>query len=137
MEPLPFDDVAFLRVFATLNERQARLYAAERALALGPGGRTRIARLTGLSYPTLRRGVAELRGEIAPAVAVAPGRVRRPGGGRKRVEEVAPTLLAVLHEVVEASTAGSPEDALRWTSASKAKLAAALAARGYPVAPNT
>jgi hypothetical protein len=39
--------------------------------------------------------------------------------------------------VVEATTAGSPQDALRWTSASKAKLAAALAGRGYPVAPNT
>ena len=137
METRPFDDEAFLRVFATLNERQARLYAAERAVALGYGGRTRIARLTGLSYPTLRRGVAELRAAIAPAVALAPGRIRRPGGGRKRVEVVAPAVLEVLRGVVEASTAGSPEDALRWTSASKAKLAAAVVARGYPVAPNT
>ena len=82
METRPFDDEAFLRVFATLNERQARRYAAERAMTLGHGGRTSIVRLTGLSYPTLRRGVAELRAAVAPAVALAPGRVRRPGGER-------------------------------------------------------
>jgi hypothetical protein len=137
MQAAPFDDEAFLRVFATLNERQARLYAAERALALGHGGRARIARLTGLSYPTLRRGVTELQAEVAPAAALAPGRVRRPGGGRKRVEALTPDLVAVVQEVVEASTAGSPEDALRWTSASKATLAAELAARGYPVGATT
>ena len=132
-----FNDKAFVRVFALLNERQARLYAAERALALGRGGRARIARLTGLSYPTLRRGVTELRGKVAPAEALAPGRVRRPGGGRKKVESVTPALVPVLQEVVDASTAGSPEDALRWTSSSKATLAAALAARGHPVGPTT
>jgi len=137
MQPAPLDDEAFLRVLATLNERQARLYAAERALALGYGGRTRIVRLSGLSYPTLRRGVTELLGEIAPAVALAPGRVRQPGGGRKKVEDLAPDLLPVLREVVEASTAGSPEDALRWTSTSKAKVATALRAQGYVVSPNT
>jgi len=132
-----FNDKAFVRVFALLNERQARLYAAERALALGRGGRARIARLTGLSYPTLRRGVTELRGKVAPAEALAPGRVRRPGGGRKKVESVTPALVPVLQEVVDASTAGSPEDALRWTSSSKATLAAALGARGHPVGPTT
>jgi hypothetical protein len=77
MERQPFDDEAFLRVFAKLYERQARLVAPERALALGHGGRTRVARLTGLSYPTLRRGMAELRGEVASAVGLAPGRLLR------------------------------------------------------------
>jgi hypothetical protein len=53
------------------------------------------------------------------------------------VEALAPGLLAAVRELVEASTAGSPEDAVRWTSTSKAALAAALAARGYSVSPNT
>ena len=82
---------------------------------------------------TIRKGIAELRGP-APLVG---GRIRRPGGGRKKVEVVEPALLPALQEVVEASTAGSPEDVLRWTSKSKAKLAVALAGRGYRVAPNT
>jgi len=81
--------------------------------------------------------VRELRGAIPPADALAPGRVRRPGGGRKKVEALAPGLLPAVREVVDASTAGSPEDALRWTSTSKAKVAAALRERGYVVSPNT
>jgi hypothetical protein len=118
MDAPPFDEAMFLRFFRTLDERQARLCAAERALALGRGGVARLARVTSLSRRTIGKGIAELRS----LEALAPGRVRRPGGGRKRVE---------------ASTAGSPTDVLRWTSKSKAKLAAALAGRGHPVAPNT
>lgn len=133
MSVLPFDEPTFLRFFRTLDERQARLCAAERALALGWGGITRLARITGLAHRTIRKGIAELRGAVPPEA----GRRRRVGGGRKRVEVRDPALLTTLQELVEASTAGSPEDALRWTSASKAKLAAALAARGQRAAPNT
>jgi hypothetical protein len=133
MAPLPFDEETFLRFFRTLDERQARLCAAERALALGWGGITRLARVTGLARDTITKGITELRVGTPPMA----GRVRRPGGGRKKVEVVEPAVLTVLQEVVEASTAGSPQDALRWTSASKATLATALAARGYSVAPNT
>src|SRR3712207_9477864 len=63
--PTEFDEATFLRFFGTLNERQARLCAAERALALGWGGITRLARLTGLAPRTIRNGIAELRGPAA------------------------------------------------------------------------
>jgi hypothetical protein len=126
-----------LRFFATLNERQARLCAAERALALGRGGITRLAQVTGLSVQTIRKGIAELRAPTAPADVLPPGRSRRAGGGRKKVEVATPEVLTAVREIVAASTAGSPEDALRWTSTSKAKVAAALEGRGYRVSPNT
>src|SRR5919206_593541 len=134
MSSRPFDEATFLRFFQTLDEHQARLCAAERALALGLGGITRLSRVTGLSAPTIRKGIRELQGLEPPP---GPGRVRRPGGGRKRVEVRDPDLVAGLQEVVEASTAGSPMDVLRWTSKSKAKLASALAAHGHAVSPNT
>ena len=134
MRSRPFDEATFLRFFQTLDEHQARLCAAERALALGLGGITRLSRVTGLSAPTIRKGIRELRGlEPTPG----PGRVRRPGGGRKQVGAREAGLAVTLQEVVEASTAGSPMDVLRWTSKSKAKLASALAARGHAVWPNT
>jgi hypothetical protein len=44
---------------------------------------------------------------------------------------VSPSVLTILLEVVEASTAGSPTDVLRWTSKSKTNLAVALAERRY------
>ena len=129
----PFDEQTFVRFFRTLDEHQARLCAAERALALGWGGITYLRRVTGLTHRTIRKGIAELRS----AAPLATGRRRRAGGGRQRVEVRDPALRTTLQELVEASTAGSPEDALRWTSTSKAKLAVALAARGQRVAPNT
>ena len=128
-----FDEPTFLRFFQTLDERQARLCAAERALALGRGGIAHLARVTGLARRTIRKGIAELRS----GAPLAGGRIRRPGGGRKKVEVADPAVLPALEAAVEASTAGSPLDTLRWTSKSKAKLAAALAARGHRVAPNT
>src|SRR5215210_8072797 len=106
MKGPPFDDATFLRFFGTLDERQARLCAAERALALGRGGITHLARVTGLSRQTVRSGIAELRG--APALAT--GRIRRAGGGRKPVEVADPALLAVLEALVAEHTAGSPMD---------------------------
>ncbi len=130
----PFDEARFLRFFQTLDEHQARLCVAERALTLGLGGITYLSRLTGLSRPSIRKGIRELRG-LEPAIA--PGRIRRPGGGRKRVEVRDPALVPTLQAVVEGSTAGSPMDVLRWTSKSKAKLARALAARGHRASPNT
>src|SRR5262245_59532281 len=108
MQAPPFDEQTFLRFFRTLDERQARRCAAERALALGWGGITRLARVTGLSRETVRKGIAELHAGRPGA----PGRVRRPGGGRKRVEAVAPALLPALQAVVDDHTGGSPEDAL-------------------------
>lgn len=134
MKRAALDEDRFLRFFRTLDERQARLCAAERALAIGRGGITLVSRVTGLSYPTIHKGIVELRNTVT---TLTTGRVRRPGGGRKKVEVVAPAVLPILQEVVESSTAGSPMDVLRWTSKSKTNLAEALAERGHRLAPNT
>src|SRR2546423_2568632 len=94
MEHPPFEEETFLRFFRTLDERQARLCAAERALALGRGGITHLARVTGLARDTIAKGIAELRAEPPPLA----GRVRRPGGGRKKVEVIEPAVPAALQE---------------------------------------
>lgn len=133
----PFDEVLFGRFFGALNERQARLCAAERAVALGWGGITRLVRVTGMSARTIRTGIAELRGTLPGALPLESGRCRRPGGGRKKVEVVDPGVVTALQAEVEASTAGSPTAVVKWTSKSKAQLASALADRGHGVSPNT
>lgn len=81
----------WLKALGTLNEFQARLFVAQRALELGRGGVSRLARLTGMSRPTIRKGAAELRGRarLRPAAA---GRIRQAGGGRRKVEEASPRL---------------------------------------------
>ena len=70
-------------MFRTLNEFQARLFAAVKALDLGRGGISRLAALTGLT--TITKAVEEL-GSGAKLVNPGEGRVRRVGGGRKKIE---------------------------------------------------
>ena len=74
---------AINRVMAELDERSRRLFAGVLARQRGHGGVQEVAEITGLSRTTIRRGVRESeRGQ-----AVSSERVRRPGGGRKRVEK--------------------------------------------------
>src|SRR5260370_38977398 len=87
MKPPPFDEETFLRFFRTLDERQARLCAAERALALGRGGVTRPVRVTGLSHPPIPQGMGELDSAALP---LGVGRVPPPGAGRKKEAMVTP-----------------------------------------------
>jgi len=67
-----------------LDEHQRRWFAALEAKRLGRGGTRLMAQITGLDEKTIRRGRRELAGQLAD---VPPQRVRRPGGGRPRVEK--------------------------------------------------
>jgi Rhodopirellula transposase DDE domain len=116
-----------------LDERSRRLVLGMVARAAGKGGTGAVARLTGASWQTVADGVAELgAGEVAPA-----GRVRRPGGGRKKLAETDPGLAAALLALVEDSTRGDPESPLLWTTKSVAKLAGELRLAGHRCSPQT
>src|SRR5438105_13329660 len=78
----------WLKVFRTLNEFQARLFAADKALDLGRGGITRLSVLTGLSRTTITKSVEEL--ESGRNLVSGEGRIRRVGGGREKIEGVDP-----------------------------------------------
>lgn len=116
----------------TLNEYQARLFVAEKALEMGRGGTSRLSKLTGMSRVTITSGMAELRGGKRLRDAGA-GRVRVPGGGRKKVEEADPALQRRLKSIVEETTAGDPMSPLKWTSKSTRTIAEELARAGHPV----
>jgi len=122
----------WLRVLGTLNESQARLFVAEKALELGRGGMSRLSELTGMSRPTIYKGAAQLRRKGVVLSAQA-GRIRRGGGGRKRVEEVAPALKRELTRIVEETTAGDPMSLLKWTGKSTRTIAEELSRRGHAV----
>jgi hypothetical protein len=75
---IPETERHWLRVLGTLNEFQARVFVAQKALAEGRGGISRLAGLTGMSRPTIMKGIAELQGK-APLARAEAGRIRRPG----------------------------------------------------------
>lgn len=121
----------FERISPHLNESGLRLWAANEAVSLGYGGVSEVARATGLSRTTIHAGMAELRKSAAPLAAA--GRVRRAGGGRKRLVDKDPALKTALNKLVDPVTRGDPEPALRWTSKSTTKLAHELTKLGHKV----
>jgi hypothetical protein len=75
--PYPPDvEQAMLVTYASLNERQRRLYAANEALKLGHGGVGFVARLFDCHRKTVQRGLADLR---SGASSLPPSRARKKG----------------------------------------------------------
>jgi hypothetical protein len=71
-------------VLSRLDEGQRRWYVASLSSEPGAPSDDRLAQITGLSSKTIQRGRHELDGELS---AVAVGRQRRGGGGRKQAEK--------------------------------------------------
>ena len=122
-----------------LHEKARRRWAACEARALGRGGISLVAAATGLSRPTVRRGIAELQGD---PLSQGPGgadatRVRRPGGGRRPLTAHDRALLRDLQALVDPATRGDPMSPLLWTCKSTRNLADALAGRGHAVSHQT
>src|SRR5262245_39956883 len=86
----------FSTLLPHLDERIQRLYLGSEARSLGHGGIAAVARAAGVSRQTVVAGVDELDSGLAPL-----GRVRRPGGGRKRLAELDTGLRPALLALVE------------------------------------
>ena len=122
-----------LKVLGALSESQARWYVARETLARGRGGLKAMNELTGMSRPTILKGIRELqqRKELPSE------RIRQPGGGRKRLEESDPGLEAALEQIMEENTAGDPMSLLRWTNKSTVRIADELTRVGHSVSDET
>ena len=115
-----------------LDERSRRLVLGAVARAAGDGGIGAVAKAAGASWQTVADGAAEL----ASGDDAGPGRVRRPGGGRKKLEEHDPRLIPALRELLEASTRGDPQSLITWTTLAVRGIAAELTAAGHPCGKN-
>src|SRR5258708_40307624 len=87
-----------------LNEQSRRRFVALEAAALGRGGVSLMAQISGLARSTIYHG----RSDILHKVSAPPGRIRKQGGGRKTKVSQAPTLLVDLKSLVEPVTRGDP-----------------------------
>lgn len=115
-----------------LNEYQKRIFLAGEAEALGRGGNTIISKLSEVSRPTIIQGrkdlVANKPQSDSPLV-----RARSVGGGRKKLTDKDPALLADLESLVEPLTRGEPDSPLRWTCKSTRTLSGELKKKGYSI----
>jgi hypothetical protein len=118
-----------------LHEKAQRRWAACEALALGRGGISLVSAATGLSRPTIRRGLAELNTarDDAQEIEGDRTRIRRPGAGRPRLTDSDRSLLEDLKRLVDPTTRGDPMSPLLWTCKSTRHLAQALGSLGHDV----
>jgi Rhodopirellula transposase DDE domain len=129
------DATLFRKVLVTLNEAQRRWLVGREALRCGRGGIQRMMETSGLSKPTILKGIHELRDKRN--LAAEEGRVRKPGGGRKPIEEHDPDVARLLEEVMDESTVGDPMSPLKWNSKSTYQIQQYLARQGHPVSADT
>ena len=115
-------------MFEHLDEKQRRLLAGGMVRLIGRGGPTVVAQATGMSRNTVIAGTKAFDAEEVPT-----GRVRAEGGGRPRLEDVDPTLLLDLDDLVEPDARGDPMSPLRWTLKSTRQLARALQDMGHQI----
>ncbi len=113
-----------------MNERGRRLALAAEARSIGHGGIAKVAKASGMSESTIRRGLKELS---KPGRKMDVEKVRKFGGGRRSVETIEPRILADLDRLVEPSARGDPESPLRWTCRSVRLLASQLQAMGHSI----
>lgn len=122
----------FSTIWPLLDERSRRLLAASEALSLGYGGVSRIRRACGLSRKAIAKGIREI------AIGNSrPGRIRRPGAGRKKIVERDPKMLASLERLIEPETRGDPESPLRWICQSTRNLSVQLTRQKHPISHET
>src|ERR1700685_2008771 len=125
-----------LMVLPRLDERSRRLVLGMAARAAGEGGAGVVGGVAGAGRAprTGGRGAAEVASGEDPRA----GRVRRPGGGRKRLAETDPGLLETLEALIRAhAMRGDPASSLLWTTRSADHLARELTAQGHPCSPST
>ena len=117
------------RLFDSLSEDDRRRYAAVEATKLGHGGIKYIAQLLQCDPKTIQRGLAELD---EPA-DLDTSRVRKKGGGRKKLIEVCAALEENFLKVLEDHTAGDPMRAdVKWTNLSRGEIASRVTELGTP-----
>ena len=123
-----------VRLLTTLDEAQKRWFVGREAMLLGHGGLKRMCELSGLSKPTVIRGIRELKGKEKLRDE---GRVRQAGGGRKPLQEQDPEALNLLQRIMEENTVGDPMSLLKWSSKSTYQIRDQLVALGHPMSEDT
>jgi hypothetical protein len=123
-----------VKLLSILDEAQKRWFVGREAMLLGHGGVKRMCELSGLSKPTVIKGIRELK---AKQTLREEGRVRQAGGGRKPLQQQDPEAFKFLQQLMEENTAGDPMSLLKWSSKSTYQIRDQLVAQGHPISEDT
>src|SRR3989344_1945849 len=105
-----------LKYLSGLNEVDSRNYLGLWAIEEGWGGISKVNKLTGRAMDTIRKGIREIKSEENIKIKI--GRLRKKGGGRKKIVDKSPDIKKEIENILEENTAGDPMSKLRWTNKS-------------------
>lgn len=113
-----------------LNECQKRQFLGTEALALGRRGVCEVTQFFGVSKTTVYNSINEIKSGYSPE----PGRIRRRGGGRKRLLDSHPEWFEAFNLVIGPRIAGLPQnEEVIWVSMSAPEIAKKMADKGCEV----
>ena len=118
--------------FDSLNEKDRRRYAAIEAMKLGHGGQKYISSVLGCHFQTIMAGIDELKnGTETPE-----DRIRKPGGGKKKIIDTVENIDEVFFEIIRDHTAGSPmNEEIKWTNLTLKEISNAFNSRDLNISP--
>ena len=114
----------YVALSSVLNEASRRRWVAAEARAIGRGGVSLVAAATGVSMPTIRKGMRELQ----QGVSLPLGRIRRSGAGRKPLLDKDVSLLKDLTALLKTRSVRVP---LQWVAQTPAQLLRTLHRQGH------
>lgn len=120
----------FRQLLDKMPENVRRWNAALLAMQLGYGGMKIAGEISGFSQSTLHKARQELE---SGQVDWNDPRQRRPGGGRKPIEQTHPKVLSDLKKMVRDETAGNPSSEDRWVNRASRQLATAMGKKGHNI----
>ncbi len=123
-----------LNYLSNLNELDARHYVALWAMELGWGGISKVNKLTKKSMDTIRKGIFEIQ---TKSNFKKNGRLRKLGGGRKKIIDKNPKIKKYIETILDENTAGNPMNALKWTNKSTYIIAQELVAKNNKISEDT
>jgi hypothetical protein len=123
----------FQAIKSNLNEKGLRIWAAAEAKAYGWGGIALVSKVTKISNRTIHKGLKELED---PSQTNGE-RIRKKGGGRKKITQTAIGIKLAIEEIVNPACRGDPESPLKWSSKSTRKIEKELKAQGYVISQRT
>lgn len=115
----------FKQISFCLNEKSKRIWAASEAKIIGHGGIKTVHMATLIDNKTIRKGIKEILQKEKNI------RIRKTGGGRKKLSYIEKHLKTDLEKLIESTTRGAPDSPLKWSSKSSYKISEELKKQGY------
>jgi len=120
------------KIYATFDERQKRLFSAQKSLEIGRGGISEVSRIFSISRTTITKAIKEIE-----TVDFENHPIRKDGGGRKKITSSNKKILNEIESIVSKTSAGDPMTMLKWTCKSTRTISDELNRKGFNISHST